>query len=89
MTIIKKSISEFSDRQLLELLLSNQVQIFRKLNELDLKIEGKKDNGQGQLWISFKKLYDNHDELIRLTNAYLSDKENWDENYNSKEQGEG
>lgn len=85
----KKSISEFSDRELLELLLSNQVQIFRKINELEIKISGQKDSGQGQVWISFKKLYENHSELIRMTNNYLANKDGYDEFYNAETDGNG
>jgi hypothetical protein len=60
--INKESLDKFSDRDLLLLLLSNQIQIFKKIES----IEGSYDN-------AFRDLISDADHIIEQCNEYLSE----------------
>jgi hypothetical protein len=78
-----EKLSEFSDRALLELILTNQIMIIREIRDLQ------KDKARGQYWITFKKLLQNNQEIIPQIDLYLKDKQIADDNYNPDQQGEG
>jgi hypothetical protein len=85
----KKSLSDFSDRQLLELLLTNQIHIFRELRRLYDKVETGKDKGRGQYWITFKKLLEDNKTILKQSNDYLKNREDYDAKYDPQVNGEG
>ena len=68
----KQSLDEFTDRELLMFILSNQVSIYRDICILQNKILG--DNYRGDLGhndYQFAHLLKQSDETIRVSNEYL------------------
>lgn len=85
----KTSLADFSDRELLELLLTNQLSIFREIRRIQEKMQTGKDKGRGQYWITFKKMMSAHSSILPQITEYLKNQEKWDDSYNSDTQGEG
>src|SRR5579862_884367 len=78
---IKNSLTDFTDRELLELLLCNQITISREVKRLYEKVETGKDSGRGQYWITFKKMLETEYSILEQVNNYLKDKEGHDADY--------
>jgi hypothetical protein len=85
----KKSIKEFTDRELLELLLSNQVTLYREIRYVRDGVGKSKKVGRGQYWISFMNMFRASEDILAQTNDYLKRKNEVHENYDEETMGRG
>jgi hypothetical protein len=68
----KKSMKEFSDRELLEVLFAGQVILHRKLGYVRNILEKKSAGGHGPFENTVHNILKEADEILRQTNEYLS-----------------
>jgi hypothetical protein len=85
----KESIKDFSDRELMELLLSNQVLLFREIRYVRDWVEKGTMDGRGQYWISFMKMFRESEHILTQTDDYLKRKNDAHDNYDEETMGRG
>lgn len=67
----KQSLSEFSDRELLLLILSNQVNIYREIEYLKTQLQTGENKGLGPYLGSFKDLVTKSRGVLQQADVYL------------------
>lgn len=85
----KQALKDFTDRELLELLLCNQIDIIREVKRIQDKLETGKTLGRGQFWITFKNMLTTKRSALTQIDEYLHNKDKWDESYDEEKQGHG
>ncbi|MEP6949452.1 MAG: hypothetical protein ABI863_09265 [Ginsengibacter sp.] len=84
-----QSIASFSDRELLELILTNQIHMFREIRRIKEHVDTGKDTVRTQYWMTFKKMLAESEVIRQQADYYLQNKEEADENYDPGSMGEG
>lgn len=67
----KQSLQEFSDRELQELILSNQIVLFRQTQYILNHLNGKGSDSLGFFRLSFEDMIRNVDDILKQSNDYL------------------
>lgn len=67
----KKSLKEFTDRQLLLFIMANQVNIFREIERVQKMLNGDKDLGIGLYSESFKELISDTRDILNQAEQYM------------------
>lgn len=68
----KKSLTEFSDRELLLFILGNQVNLFRQTQYLQQQIKGGDTEPLGHFSETFKELVGDIDDILNQANKHLA-----------------
>lgn len=68
----KKSFSEFSDREIMFLILSNQVRILRQIQYLEQEVKNGKTEPLGHFSNTFKEMISNADSILKQSEEYLN-----------------
>ena len=68
---LKKSLAQFTDRELLEVLFANQLVIYRKVVDLEDQVRGGKIQGHGPYENTIHDLLNEADEVRRQADSYL------------------
>ena len=68
---LKKSLAQFTDRELLEVLFANQLVIYRKIVDIEDQVRGGKIEGHGPYENTIHDLLNEADEVRKQTDSYL------------------
>lgn len=68
---LKKSLAQFTDRELLEVLFANQLVIYRKVVDLEDQVRDEKIEGHGPYENTIHDLLNEADEILHQADSYL------------------
>ena len=68
----KQSLADFSDRELMLLILSNQVKIFRQIQYVEQQVKTGKIEALGLFENTFKEMLSSADDILSQSDRYLN-----------------